>query len=216
MTPGEVLEQANQQYNSVGDAFFPDSEGYFIMWQGSMELATKAYVLEDSFETTTVAGTQEYAYPTNALGIKRVTYNGRRLEPIDFIKDDQITLWNSATAAQGPPVAYVEWEETLALRPIPDSAYTLKVYAYCRPQEISAVSTLEIPAEYHMGLVNLLLSYKASKNKDYDGAKYYKELWAQTVDLAISRKQTKKRAGGFRVVRDHTLEPTAFGFCGEW
>lgn len=212
MTPSEVIEQANQQFNSVGDSFFPDTEAYFIMWKGCMELAVKAYVIEDSFTTTTVAGTQEYAFPTNALAIKRVTYNGKPLECIDFRQDDMLTIDNASDTTQGPPEGYVEWEDTLILRPLPDGAYTLKVYAYCRPQVItSSSSSLEIPTEYHMALVDLLVAYKSKKNKDYDGFDKHMQMWDAAVQLAVSRMQKKRRANRFKTVTDVDALPQTFG-----
>jgi hypothetical protein len=56
MTPAEVIARSNSLYNSTGDSFFPVEEAYDILYDGCMELAVKAYVIEDSFSTTTVAG----------------------------------------------------------------------------------------------------------------------------------------------------------------
>lgn len=203
MTPAEVIARANTLYNSTGDSFFPDEEAYDILYDGCMELAVKAYVIEDSFSTSTVAGTRQYAYPTNALAIKRVTYDGKALENIDYREDDKITVWNAADTTQGTPVGFVEWEDTLELRPIPGEVKTLVVYAFCQPQRITSSSTtLEVPTIYHMALVHKLLGAKAAKDKDYPGAAMWEAKWEAAVALAVARMQKKRRANRFKVVTD--------------
>jgi hypothetical protein len=210
MTPSDIITAANQRFNSVGDSFFPDAEAYLVMYQGCMELAVKANAIEDSLTTTTVSGTQEYDFPTNTLAIRRVTYDSKRLSLIDSRQADSLALYNDLTTTTGTPAYWEEWEDVIKLWPTPDSAKTLKVYIYARPQEITSSSTLEIPVEYHMGLVDLLLSEKCAKNKDYDGANRYRDLWNQTVGLAISRMQKRKRASAFKVVTDVDTLPSTF------
>jgi hypothetical protein len=210
MTPNDIITYANQRYNSVNDTFFPDTEAYKVIWQGCNELAVKAKLIERSFTTPTVAGTQSYDYPELVFAIKRITWNGIKLVPIGFREDDILSEYNAATTSMGSPQAYVDWGNEIQLRPIPSAAYSLKVYGYCYPQEVTSVSTLEIPAQYHFALVDLLLAEKSAKNKNYEGAEYYRRFWNEAVQNAIADQRKKKRANGFRVVTDIDMVPESY------
>jgi hypothetical protein len=207
MTPQEINTAARQRYNAVGDTFWSDDEVYALIYQASLELALEGFLIEQVFSSTTTASQQEYSYPTNAVAIKRITYNGLRLSRIDFRQDDLLTTFNQATTSTGTPQYYVDYNQTIYLRPIPDAAQTLKVWAYVEPQEVTSSSTLEIPSEWHMSIVNFILREMSAKNKNYEGANFYGGLWERDKKRAIEFGQRKKRGDSFAVVTDVDLQP---------
>lgn len=212
MTPGEVIEYARQRYNAVSDSFYSDSELYRYIWAAQMDLARFAWVIERVYTTTTVASQQEYAFPTNTIAIKRVTYDGIKLVPITFREDDSLTLSNQTTTATGAAQYYAIWNETIYLRPIPNDAKTLKIWSYSEPQEVSATSTLEVPTRYHLDLADFLNWKMAAKDQNYEAANYWRDAWRERVEQARRFRRRELRGDSFSAVQDlESLPVTVIG-----
>lgn len=208
MTPLEINTAARQRYNAVSDDFWSDSEIYLLIYQACCELATDGLVIEQTYTTTSVASQQQYSWPTNAINIKRATYNGQKLFPITFREDDVLTVLNQATTATGTPTSYAIWNNIFYLRPIPGtSALTIKIFATIEPQTITSSSTLEIPTEFQMSLVNYILSEMSAKNKNYAGAQYYLNLWKEDKLRARKMKRKKNIGDAFQFVKNVDIIP---------
>lgn len=209
MTPLQINTAARQRYNAVDDDFWTDAEIYNTIYQGCCELATAGLIIEAVYTASSVASQQAYTYPTNAMNIKRITYTGRKLVPTTMREDDILTQLNSATTSTGTPSSYFIWADSIYLRPIPVSAITdtIKVWSNIEPGSVTATSTLEIPTEFQMALVNLILSEMSAKNKNYEGANYYRQLWAADVIRAKDLQRRKKRGDGFALVQNVDMIP---------
>lgn|SRR3990167_2421180 len=208
MTPLELNTAARQRYNAVGDDFWSDAEIYLSIYQAACEMATEGLILEQTYTTTSVASQQEYSFPTNAISIKRITYNGKKLVPFTFREDDVLTELNAATTSTGVPTSYAIWNNIVYMRPVPSTAaLTIKVFANIEPQSVTSTSTLEIPTEFQMSLVNFILSEMSAKNKNYAGAAYYRGLWEK--DLIRAKKFARKKFIGdaFQVVKNVDIIP---------
>lgn len=191
MTPTQLEEAARNAYNAIGDSFWSSDEILGLLYDACGEMAREALIIERTYSTTTVAGTQEYDLPTNTIAVKRVTYNGQKLKPISFREDDAITGLNASDTAQGTPAFYYLWNETIGLRPLPSDALDLKIYSFNEPSEIDTTSTLEIPTMFHRGLVNYVVAEMAAKDLNFNVAQYYKNKWDKI--LADAKKWTRKR-----------------------
>lgn len=202
MTPSQIEEQARARYNSLGDTFWSQDEIFGYLEAAHNELALEAKILERLYSTTTVAGTRGYAFPTNTTSIKRVEYDGDKLIPVSFTEDDVLTLYNSSSTDLGRPAYYSVWNYTIYLRPIPDSALTLTIYSYSKPQAISVTSTLEIPSEFHMPSVYYVLSQMAAKDENYKAAQWYMSLWDREVLRAKRWARLRKQGDSFAAVQD--------------
>lgn len=204
MTPSEIEEAARQNYNAVGDTHFNTDE--FMMWiyRACMILANETFCIENTFQTTSVSGTREYSYPTNAMSIRRVEYDGVKLEPVTLEADPK----TSTTAPSGTPGQYAVWEGDIILFPTPDtSSDTIKVFAYCRPQEVTSSSTLEIPTEYHGDLIDFILSAMYAKDKDTGMSTFHRNLWEASINRIKRQCQKKKRGDQYAIVRDIASGP---------
>jgi hypothetical protein len=198
-----LVDYVRQNYNAVGDTFYSDSEIYLHIFNAQMELATKTHCVKRVYTTTTTASTQEYSAPTNALAIKRITYNGKKLVPITMREDDEMTLGNQASTATGEPSAYYLWGDSIFLREIPDSSSgTLKIFTYDKPQTVSASSTLDVPDRYHADLADYCLWRMTLKDKDSAMAGSFKESWEKKVKDAVIYEKKKLRADALLGVRD--------------
>lgn len=202
MTPSDIEEAARRRYNSVGDSFWSQDEIFQLIYDACLELALETKCIERTFTSTSVSGTQEYAYPTNVIGIKRVTYDNKKLKPINFREDDAITGLNQAVSTTGSPSYYFFWDYVMSFRPIPDDAKTIKVWAYVQPSVITSTSTLEVPTEFHMKLVNYVLGTMAAKDTNWDAADRYMQMWTKTKVDVLKWVAMRKRLDSFANVID--------------
>jgi hypothetical protein len=213
MSPTDIETAARREYNAVGDTHWSTAEFLAMMDRAQLELAREAMCIEQVYTTTTVAGTQEYSFPTNTIAIKRVTYDGKVLYPITYQEDDTVTVFNASTASQGIPQWYTVWNDTISLRPIPSDALTLKIYSFNEPQALSVTSTLEVPSLFHGHIVDFLLSRMYSKDKDFNSASYYDRKWMEGKAQAIKWFQRKRVTNRFKMVQDEdTLLVRPVGF----
>lgn len=210
MTPLEVSDAARREYNvASGDTFFSDGQLYEWLYAAEVELCKKTMISKQVFSTTTVAGTAEYNYPTNAFAVKNVTYNGQPLARITFREDDLLTGGDQDSTSQGTPVGYVDWGQVLYLRPLPDAARTLKMWCYTHPSGVhTSTSSFVIPDEFHMQLKEYCLARMCAKNKNYDGYRFYQGLWDAVIQEAIKYVRDKERGDKFNVVQNVDLAET--------
>lgn len=215
MTPTEIDDFARQQYNSVGDTFWSEAELRSLMYQAQMELATKALVIEGAPDTSvpTVIGQRAYTLPSLVIAIKRIEYNGIKLDPIDFQEDDTLTLSSANTTSTGTPLYYALWNNKVYLRPVPDAVQTLTIYAYKEPTQTTTVTTeLDVPTMYHLNIVDFLLKTMCAKDGNMVSAKYYEERWDKAVLEAIKWQRKRRRGDSFVTVKnDETMARTIIG-----
>ncbi len=212
MTPTEIVEYARQNYNAVGDTFFSDAELYRHIFQAEMELAVKAGCIKSVYTTTTVASTQEYSRPANAIVLKRITYNGVKLAPITMREDDAITLSNQTTTTTGTPAYYFEWGESVFLRPVPDDALTLKIWSLDKPQTVSATSVLQVPDRYHYAIADYLTWRIALKDRNVQLATEYRTAWDRALLEATKHERKRLRGDQFYGIQDNEqLAETVIG-----
>lgn len=205
MTITQLLTSARRRYNSVNDSFFADEELINILYDACLDFARTTLCIERVYTTSTVASQQEYDYPTSAIAIKRIQYNGKKLQPINMRQDDSITALNQSTTATGDPQYYYIYNETIYLRPIPAGVGTLKIWTYNEAQELTVASTLEIPTQFHLDLVDYMASEMAAKDLNFTTAKYYLEKWERRKAEAKKWTQKKKRTDGFGSVMDEEI-----------
>lgn len=193
MTPDEIILQARQAYNAVGDTFFTAAELYNMIWQAEQILGMETKCIQDTLTTTTVADQHEYSKPSTCISVKRVTYNGQTLLPINFTEDDAVTGLSAATTQTGTPTYYYEWETSIFLRPTPNDAQTLKLWFYAKPQLVTVSTVLEVHEEYHMMIVDFILQHMFGKDGKADMAAYHMGQWNVSVNRVRSWEAKKRR-----------------------
>jgi hypothetical protein len=207
VTPAEVIEYARQQYASLNDDYFTDSELYRHIYAAEMQLAMQTNCIRNVYTASTVASQQEYTRPTLAISIKRITYEGSRLYPIDMREDDSLTLSNQSTTASGTPQYYYEFGTSFFLRPIPSAVGTLKIFAFCQPDTVSVTSTLDVPGRYHPALADYLCSMKAAKDKNYQASTFHMQKWLGALNEAKKYERKMLRGDAFGHVKDEMELP---------
>lgn len=202
MTPTQIETAARNRYNAVSDSFFSSAEILDYMYQACVELTREGNLIEQVYSTSTIANQQEYAYPTTAISLKRVMYNGAKLQPITMREDDAITGLNASTTDSGTPAYYFIWNKEIYLRPIPSGVGTLKIYTLNEPQTITSTSTLEIPTHFHMDLVYFICAAMAMKDSNERIAQMYDQKWQEVLIKAKKWARLNKRADSFTNVHD--------------
>ena len=209
MTPSEIETAARRAYNGEGDDFWSSAEIMDLIYAASLELSIESLAIERTFTTTSVLSQRSYSLPTETISVKRIEYNGAKLQPTTFREDDAITLSNSNSTDSGTPQYYMVWNEAFFLRPIPDTTGTeIKIYSINQPQRITTSSTMEIPTRYHLDIVKFLLREMYSKDKNLQQSSYYTGLWEQAKLRARKWEAKRKRGDSNAVVQDVENIPT--------
>lgn len=209
MTPATLDTFARQSYNAVNDTHFIEDEMMNYIYQASMILATEAKIIQGKdTSTSTVVGTRTYNYPIRFIAPTRIEYNSMRLDPIEFIEDDILTLSNSASTSTGTPRYYAIWNKVFYLRPIPDAIQTLTIYGYKEPATVAiADSVLEIPSEFHTALSYYMLFRMCVKDANLQLGSYYQQLWSAEVERAKRWQREREVTDQFEVVKDYQAMP---------
>lgn len=207
MTPQQVEEAARRRYNAESDTFYSQDEVFKIIYEGELELSTHGLVIEArDTSISTVAGTRSYSFPTSFIAIKRLEYDGNKLQLTDFREDDRLTLSNASTTSQGRAQFYQIFAKTIYLRPIPDGIKTLTLYGYKEPTLLTTSSVvLSIPTEFHMDLVDFVSMQLCAKDKDYEGVGLYSQRWEAAKKKARQWMRRRMRTDSFSVVKDEDL-----------
>ena len=204
MTPSELNTIIRERYNAVGDSFFSDSYIYSGLYQAQMELALNCRLIERTYSTTSTSGTREYSYPSTAMSIRRVEYNGVKVLPVDLIDDPK----TSVTEPSGTPAEYAIWGQEIVFFPTPDTTGdTIKVFSYDRPSTVSVTSTLDVPEKYHLALIDYVMFTMFAKEQNDRMATFHLNLWKEAVEKIKREVATSRHDDMFAVVRDEADVP---------
>ena len=199
MTPQQVNDAIRQRYNAEGDTFFGEAMIWDLIYQGQMIMAQEAFVIERKYTAVSVASTREYDFPTSAISVRRIEYDGKKMLPVTVDQDPK----TSTTEVSGTPGEYAVWNNKLILYPTPSaSGDTITIYTYNEPQPVTATSTLEIPTEYHLDLIEFALGSLSAKDGNGAMAKYFDERWFRCLERVKRTAAKKRRGDGLSVVRD--------------
>lgn len=201
MTPTQLETAARNKYNAIGDSFFGQAEIFDLLFDACNQLARECLVIKSILTTSTVASQQEYTKPTNTISIKRITYEGKKLKPITMREDDSITGLDQSSTSEGTPSFYYEWDTSVFLRPIPSGVGTLKIFAYSSHDTITSSSTIDIPTEYHMNLVDYVVSEMCAKDQNFQMANWYLNKWQTFKVQCLAFEKKKIRGDSFAAVQ---------------
>jgi hypothetical protein len=209
MTPQQIEESIRRRYNAVSSSFWSQDEIFKIMYEAEMTMAIEDLVIEaKDTSTSTVIGTRIYNYPSLVIGIKRIEYNGLKLQPIDFREDDALTFQDATSTLTGLPQYYAIWNKQIYLRPTPDAVQTLTIYAYKEPTLLTTASTtMSAPTICHPAIINYGASFMAMKDQNLNMFDRYQQLWESDRIKIRQWFLRKKRTDGYAVVKDEESLP---------
>lgn len=202
MTPLELNTYARQKYNIVSDTFWSDDEIYSMIRDACFQMARDAFLIEATYTSSSVIGTQSYSKPALSIALKRVTYDGRKLERINMREDDMLTGKLQTNTSQGQSMYYYDFGSSIYLRPIPSAVVSIAFFSYDMPDVVTASSTLAVPAQFHPDIADYLMSNFHAKEKNFAGAKYYMDLWATKLQKMKMWSRKNKRTDQLSNVQD--------------
>lgn len=203
MTPAELEIYVRQRYNAVGDSFFSQAELFNYFWAAQMEIAQETFCIKNTYEADSVVGQRTYDYPANAMSLRRMTYNGQRVYPNDFIDDDTATGNNEDETLTGTPEHYQLWGDQFYLRPTPAIADdTIRLYTYDLPTQPTTSSTLDVPSRYHLMLADYALHCIFVKDENEKMALNHYNIWIAHKKLILQTERLRESGDAFDVVKD--------------
>lgn len=208
MTPAQIELAARNRYNAVNDTNWSSAEIMGILYNGCLEISRDCgLVIEKRFITTSGIGTSEYEFPTNATSIRRITYNGRKLEEITMRQDDSLTIENQLSADQGSPNYYYVWNRVIKIRPVPDDVVTIEIFAICNEQVLTSSSVMDTPDRFHGSLVYYIAKEMAAKDLNWEMFDRYDAKWEAEKTKIRSAIRREKRGDAFLIVGNEQSMP---------
>lgn len=200
LTVSDIQQRARERYNAEDDLFFSDQMLRALIFSAQEELAKEGWVIENTFQTDSVADQRGYAYPDNTLGIKEVRYDFDKLYKRPLRSDPK----TSTSDPTGTPRGYAVWDNTIILYPTPDtSSDTIQIRTYSYPQDITTNnSALEVPQEYRDDLIDYCIAHMALKDQNTPLYNVYIDQWRLTVQKAKEQRRKRLRSDRPSRVKD--------------
>ena len=162
-----LITRSRTRINETSTTFHTDANLIAYADEGQKYVVRETKSLEGSSTTTVASGTQTYALPSDCIVIRRITFDGIKLFPIDFIELDEAGL--DETDSTGTPSNYYIWNDTLCLYPIPGGSGTLKIYYYKAPATISlSTASLETKVVYDDAIICYMTYLALIKDSESD------------------------------------------------
>lgn len=171
MTGQELLDylRASVLRDVATPYLWSDDEILLALSEAEAQFARRTYALLDSTHTiTTAVGVAEYAVPPGTLKVLSAAINGHAKDLLDYTR--RFIPSNLATST-GTPSIFINDESMNSIRlyAVPDAVLTINLRIARLPsQAITLYSSPEIPAEYHLDLVEFVAA-KLQSNDDADG-----------------------------------------------
>ena len=205
MTPAEIATYCKRVTNKENDDFFSNAEiieNY--LYNACLQVSELVPCLQTTTDSVSVADQQTYSLAANAVGVKRVEYDGQKLQRITQRAHDAMEYNDNLVQATGDPDYYWIWGNTLYLYTVPDNAGdTIRVYTYDRHAAIAETDTsISIPAQWHTRLCNSIVADMFFKDSDQRG-QVYLQRWEQTDKPSITMEwRNSQRRDRFNLVEN--------------
>lgn len=193
MTITEFVDYVRNMHNASADSNWSDSEIYKLAQARSNEAVGIIGLIEAVTTTTSTASTQQVAYPTNAILIRRVLYNGVALRQMTFREWEARRV--SGTDPTGTPREFVTWNNVIYLVPVPTAnGDTIKIYYDAQQSSISsASSTLDIPEVLHTRIADGVIAMMYAKDLNAGMASFFENKWNNIHIPAMREFKNRRR-----------------------
>ena len=210
MTVTEFVTYVRNIHNAASDNNWSDAEIYSLTEARANEALSIIGLVQGLSTTSTVAGTQSYAYPSNVVFIKRVLYDGRGLKELTFREWEERVV--SGTAPSGNPFEYMVWNNLIYLVPTPNAVGTLTIYSEKQQSAITSTSsTIDVPAVLHGRLADGVISMMYAKDLNSTMASFFEQKWQGVHMPAFREFKNKRRGSNFLPGDSDTALNTDFG-----
>jgi len=214
VTLSQLLDYVkNRHREPTTSGNWTDVEIFSLVTARSNEVLGIIGLIEATDTDTSVASTQAYDFPTDAVALKAVLYDGNLMQPITF-REWEVEKSGGETP-EGTPSKWVNWNRQMLLVPIPSTAGdTITIYYEKEHAVITqATDTWSIPSVLHYRIADGVLADMYAKDLNVGMAKMYEDKWLGVhMDAFYDYKAKIKRRGRFLVTGDSdTMMETEFG-----
>ena len=204
MTLDQIELACREQHNAVGDSNWGTQEIYTLITKRCNRVLSIIGLIEAYATDTSVASTQAYDFPAQAVNIHEVQYKYTRLQQISFREWDQYR--SDSGTPEGTPDKWVKWNQQILLVPIPStSGDTIRIYYNKWHPFIDAVAqtTVDIPGELHDAIIDGVIGDMFVKDLNTQMAKFFEDKWENIhVPRMYKWKHQNDRGSKFSTIAD--------------
>lgn len=167
MNVAEITKRIQKQFGDESGAEITPEDILSYINDGQVDIARHTGCLQDAVETDAIAGQRAYALPPNFLGIRRLTYNGKKVSQIALEDLDEIASNRDVNNPTGEPSHFYIWANEINFYPIPDvsAVGNIDIFYTKLPEPLLGdLDVPEIPVSFHEDLVR----YGLSRAKELD------------------------------------------------
>jgi len=221
MTLDQIELACREQHNAVGDSNWGTQEIYTLLTKRCNRVLSVIGLRETTSTDTSVASTQTYDMPTNAVHIHQVDYKYDRLQQISFREWDAYR--SDSGTSEGLPDKWFPWERKIYLVNVPDtSGDTITIYHNSWQPYIDSTDgttyppasyTTLVPEELHDAIIDGVIGDMFVKDLNVQMAKLFESKWENIhVPRLYAWKQRDHRGSKFKTIADSdTLIGTELG-----
>lgn len=171
MNFGQQVSMVKTLFGDSSGAMVSDSDIKTFLNAAQIDVARRTTYLGKRAQTSSVASDGTYELPDDLLLIKKVTYNGTKLEKIDEEVLDDLNPTADNGSSVGTPTHYYLWGRILHLNPWPESAGSgnIDIWYIKSPAElVDDTDVTELPANCHEDMVKYALALCKEVDDDYN------------------------------------------------
>ena len=188
----QLTKRVQRQFGDESEAEITTEDIRNYLNDAQMDVVRHTECLQDSVETDSVAGQRNYILPTNFLFVKRVTFGGRKLNPVNLEDLDEEYPSREAEPSSGEPQVFYLWNNQIYLYPTPasDGSGNLDIMYIRIPDDLENPTDVpEIPVAYHEDLVRFALSRAKELDEETVDAQ---RIWTDYTERVAFTKDSSK------------------------
>jgi len=191
-TVQEVLQSVTRQFGDESGVQLETAD--IIRWinDAADEINRRNKVLKATSTTVSVAGQQDYTFPSDRiLQIESLHYAGSRLPNMPFAQaEEEIINTASQINDQGVPYLWYEWGGKFSFWPKPATVENITLYFTQRPVPVVATTdVIPLPDKYFQAIVQYVLQQAYEMDEDWNAS----QAKAQQLDANIGEMAEEER-----------------------
>lgn len=187
LTTKTGTDVANEVKRLFGD---PDgvqvTDDDILRWVNSAQrriVATNP-ILQKRVKRNVVAGQADYAFDADRVQyIQSLLYKDIPLDGLSYTEAQEYIL-NHLGEAEGEPLLWYQWAQTITLWPVPTSSVTngLTLDYVAIPEELSTLAgVLSVPDRYFEAIVEQVMMNAHLLDEDYDAANFARSRFSESL-----------------------------------
>lgn len=173
MNLGAIISRVQRLFGDTSQAQILVSDITAWANDAQVDIVRKTEELQSTFFISTTAAVASYSLPTDFIRMKRVTFNGIKLEPTTLEELDKISPdRDSNPTYQDTPLYWYDWAKTINIYPAPATTGLALVLWYIRTPVVlvNTTDTPEINPDRHEDIVRYCMARAQELDENYGEA----------------------------------------------